>query len=469
MFKSLFVRLFTTWMLIFVAVLLVLSVVIVNILWTLEYEKGVEETKRLAETIAQQYDYAKRGQISNYVFATTITETVTESQSTVWLINRSGSSSNFVPEIVEPEITLTEIEIQQYLQQVLQGQELIIAQAFGERFNSQVVSVILPLKFIDNIDGAVFVHRQINVFLQSLMPTFRGIAIVMLACLLVGIALIYYTSLKITKPLQEFARVANSVAKGDFQNRVTVSSRDELGRLAIVFNRMILELRGTEELRKNFVSNVSHELRSPLTSMQGYLQGILDDTIEKTEQKMYLSIALEQTKHLTHLVNDLLHLSRLEAGMALSITTFDINEMLRRQIISYEGRIEEKHLDVEVSFHAQSCIVQADADRMQQVISNLLDNAIKFSKDYGLLEVATQRDEHLTYVTIKDNGEGIPEEDIEHVFERFYKVDKAHTSGSGTGLGLCIVDMILKQHGQSIQVDSQVSKGAAFVFTIENA
>ena len=224
-----------------------------------------------------------------------------------------------------------------------------------------------------------------------------------------------------------------------------------------------------DQSRRSFVANVSHELRSPMTCIQGYVQGMLDGTIQDGEREKYLNTVLSETKRLTKLIGELLDLSRFEAGKTpLNKTRFDIDELILSVLFKFEKRIEDKGIDVEISFKEQPCFVEADMDRITQVVTNLIDNAVKFAAEKGRLIVWTHVVDNLCYVTVKNDGATIPADDLPFIFERFYKVDKAHTSGGGTGLGLAIVKRILEQHGQTISVTSAGGL-TTFVFTLERA
>ena len=193
---------------------------------------------------------------------------------------------------------------------------------------------------------------------------------------------------------------------------------------------------------------------------------MLDGTIPPEEHPRYLSVVLSETRRLTKLISELLDLSRIESGkFPLHYQRFDANELIARIMFQYEGRIEEKHINVDISFRQEQCVVWADPDRISQVVVNLIDNAVKFLEDGGSLTVWTLMDEEHAIVTVKDDGPGISADDLPYIFDRFYKADKAH-SGKGTGLGLSIVKKILEQHGQDIKCTSAPGRGTAFMFTL---
>ena len=224
-------------------------------------------------------------------------------------------------------------------------------------------------------------------------------------------------------------------------------------------------------MRQEFTANVSHELRSPITAISGYVEGMRDGTIGQEDYPQYLTIVSDETTRLKNLIGDLLKLSRLEKDdAALNKTNFDICELLSRVLLHRTGDLESKKMDVECDFAPEPCMVSADESRIEQVAVNLLDNAIKFTPDGGVIRMSVRVNQGICTVIVQDNGVGISPEDRPHVFERFYTADKAHTSGKGTGLGLSICQRIMEMHGQKITLmDTGDEAGAAFAFTLDCA
>ena len=214
---------------------------------------------------------------------------------------------------------------------------------------------------------------------------------------------------------------------------------------------------------------MSHELRSPITSIRGFVDGMAEGLIPPEEHPKYLRLVSDESKRLGGLIEDLLELSRLERDDAKpDKSVFDINEMLRRAVIRRMNDLERKKIDVSCEFEADNCMVNADLARIEQVVINLLDNAIKFTPENGQISLESVTKGSTVEVTVRDNGPGITPEDREKVFDRFFTVDRSHTSGKGTGLGLSISKRIMEMHGQSIRL-LDTEKGAAFRFTLEKA
>ncbi|MPM14341.1 Adaptive-response sensory-kinase SasA [bioreactor metagenome] len=301
---------------------------------------------------------------------------------------------------------------------------------------------------------------------------YMEVILVSLIAVLISVIVVYYTTTRLTRPFMEINEIVQKYSKGDYNVRIPISSIEEATQLAISFNTMADQLKDLEATRRSFVANVSHELRSPLTSMKGFLEAMQDGTIGPDEYEKYIGIVLSETKRMAVMVNDLLDLARIESGKtALKLEIFDINELIRRTLITFEARIYEHHMEVDVKFAQEQYYVEADSAQISQVLRNIIDNAIKYSPDDSKLRIATYAMKREIYVSIQDSGQGIPEQDIPHVFDRFYKVEKAHTPSkqSGTGLGLSIVKRIIDQHNQTITLKSAKGKGSTFTFTLKRA
>ena len=224
-----------------------------------------------------------------------------------------------------------------------------------------------------------------------------------------------------------------------------------------------------EQVRKSFVSNASHELRSPLTSVQGFLQAVLDGTISEADKEKYLNIALNETKRLNALITAMLDLSRLDSGKnPLVLTKFDINDIINDAAARFEPALIKKALQINVEFSQPNCYVYADKDKIIQVITNLVDNAIKYSPAYSRIILKTSVHENKAYVTVRDYGYGISKKDQMLIWDRFYMTDKSRSpvKTKGSGLGLSIVKKIIDELGEVIWVESSRGAGATFIFTL---
>ena len=279
---------------------------------------------------------------------------------------------------------------------------------------------------------------------------------------------IYTMTYRMTKPLKLMSEASKAMAKGDFSKRIPVTSDDEIGELAVSFNQMTNSLVQLEGMRKSFVANVSHELKTPMTTIGGFIDGILDGTIEPEKQRYYLTIVSDEVKRLSRLVQSMLSMAKLESGeFILKPELFDFRELLCTIVISQEQRIEAQGLNITGLDEIPSVSVSADRDLIHQVIYNLVDNAIKFTNESGTINFSLKTDSKKLVFTITNTGKGIPEKELPYVFERFYKVDKSRSANkNSTGLGLYIVKTILKAHGGGITVISQENSFTSFSITL---
>ena len=280
---------------------------------------------------------------------------------------------------------------------------------------------------------------------------------------------IYGVSYYSMRPLREIGQAAKSFSRGKFNVRVKVRGNDELAELAESFNQMAIAVESKDEMQKNFLSNVSHDLKTPMTTIAGFVDGILDGAIPADKQDYYLNIIKNEVKRLSRLVTSLLDISRLQSGeRKFEYKQFNICELARQTVLSFENQLEEKKLNVEFDTDDFDMIAYADKDAINQVIYNLCHNAIKFSYEGGLYKVSIKYDGNdKIRFTMFNEGIGITEEELPFVFDRFYKSDKSRgLDKTGTGLGLFISKTIIDAHGQAIKVSSKYEKWCEFSFTV---
>ncbi len=318
--------------------------------------------------------------------------------------------------------------------------------------------------------GATLISVSTDTLDNSLSNVYQIIWLSAVFAVIASCIVIYYFSQKmIVNPLSEMSGVARKIAQGDVEKRVEIHSDDEMEEFANAFNVMADSLQKVEQNRKEFISNVSHELRSPMTSIKGFIGGILDGVIPEEKQKYYLNITYEEIQRLARLINDLLDLSTVESGTyKLDKVPVDINEIVRICILRNENRIRNKNLDVQVFFEGSELWVLTDEDKIIQVVTNLLDNAIKYGKEDGLIKISCRKKGKKANISILDEGPTIAEEDIKHIWERFYKGDKSRTQKVSTGLGLSIVKKIINLHDEEIWVCNK-ENGVEFTFTLHLA
>ena len=363
--------------------------------------------------------------------------------------------------------TLNGKDIMEGLSRVLKGEEIDLHVNIE---GNDYFTVGVPFVQHGLVLGAVFMQTPAQVIedgAEALLLPVAGIAAA--ACILAGLVL-FLILRGVMRPLSSLTNAARTMADGDFSVRVPdVKATREVAELSSAFNTMADELSRMETSRREFVANVSHELRSPITAISGYIEGMRDGVIPPEDYDKYLTIVSDESKRLSHLIGELLALSRLEReDAALDLSDFDVCDLLERVFLRRIGDLEKHSLDVDCDFDPEPCFVHADMSRIEQVAVNLIDNAIKFTPDGGKITLKVRVSDALCTVTVADNGIGILPEDRPRVFERFFTADRAHTSGKGTGLGLSICQRIMEMHGQRIRL-LDTAEGAAFAFTLELA
>lgn len=339
---------------------------------------------------------------------------------------------------------------------------------FFDSYGEDMLNVIAPITSEYKVKGYVVINTSmadIEASCNSLL-TISYITLCILFLLSI-IILIFFTQL-VYKPLRKITYATEQYATGNMHYEFQVESEDEIGYLAGCLNFMASEIARAEDDQKKFVANVSHDFRSPLTSIRGYLEAMLDGTIPPELHDKYLQIVLNETERLTKLTNSLLTLNNLNTrGMLLDKTDFDINQVIRNTAASFEGTCRKKTIAIELVLTGDEMYVNADMGKIQQVFYNLLDNAIKFSHHNSVIRIETSEKKSKLFISVKDSGIGIPKDDLKLIFDRFYKSDASRGKDKkGTGLGLSIVKEIIASHNEHINVISTEGVGTEFIFSL---
>ncbi len=423
------------------------------------YETEVRmQARQVAEYMQQLNNLSLvRGNVTiQYLVNKKIADIYDRYNADIWIVSFESGSVQYIDRSWNTSQGIYSEAVLLQLGLIQSGQE-IRATGLFEELGDHIVTIGVPWTYSDNhVVGAVLLHIPVDRLHVSLRTVLSQAMIPVLVALLLGIVLCFWAARSQTTPLREIESAVTAFSRGDLTRRVNLHCGGELEQLGNAINRMAAELGNLEQSRRSFVANVSHELRSPMTSIKGYISAMLDGTIAPGDQEKYLRVVLDETNRLSDLVRDLLDLSRLESGkFPMTIAPFDANELMRRILIGFEGRINEKGIDVEVEFADDPCYVLGDTNRINQVVRNFVDNAVKFMiGDGSVLTMQTQRVDKSVVFRVIDNGPGINPEDQMHIFDRFYKADKAHTAGMGTGLGLSICKNIIQQHGSDIRFES---------------
>lgn len=327
---------------------------------------------------------------------------------------------------------------------------------------------------VTNPDGEVVcIVFAVEDAVTGLVPYVASIARAFSYSMLFALALvfiaIFFIARGITKPLGEMQEVTAHFARGDFEYKANENyKKRDFREFAKALNKMAYELKIDDEAQKSFIANVSHELKTPMTSIGGFIDGILDGTIPPQEEKKYLSIVSNEVKRLSRMVVSMLNISKIEAGeIQLAETKYDVGKQIFETLLSFEKKIDEKKIEIVGFEEMNGVIIEADRDLIQQVIYNLFDNAVKFTPEGGTITIKAQSNTESTKVTIRNSGAGVSEEEIERIFERFYKVDKSRSFDTkGVGLGLYIVKTIINMHEGEITAASKQGEYTEFSFEI---
>ncbi len=337
----------------------------------------------------------------------------------------------------------------------------------GDLYDEQqyVAGVVLVSAEGDRI-GHVLVSAPATLLGEYILENLQTYLLSAVAVLMVAFIVLYILTYHSVRPLREMAVVTRQFSNGDFSGRVHVRGNDEIAELATALNNMAVSLSSLEDMRRSFVANVSHDLKTPMTTISGFIDGILDGTIPAERRDEYLRIVSDETKRLSRLVGVMLNLSRIDSGqMRLTPVSFDLTAMVCATLVSFEQRIEKKQLLIEGIDACEPQTVYGDYDLLQQVVYNLLDNAVKFTDEGGAIRLFLTHAEGRTVCAIRNTGAGIPAEELPHIFERFYKSDRSRSlDTTGTGLGLYIVKAMLNLHGGEITVRSVEGEFCEFTF-----
>ena len=335
-------------------------------------------------------------------------------------------------------------------------------------FTEDVITVIAPVTQDFTTKGYLLIHQnldEINALQNALL---QRVYIALIIIYLLSFMIFLAFELLVHRPLVEITQAATQYASGNLNYEIPIRTSDEIGYLSASLNYMSSQLRDMENYQKKFVANVSHDFRSPLTSIKGYVEAMADGTIPPEMQSKYLIIILFETERLTDLTRDLLELNAFDTQeLLLNRESFDIHDVIRSTAASFEGTCTQKKISIELVLATRHLSVFADKHKIQQVLYNLIDNAIKFSDPDSIITVETTERGEKVFVSVKDNGVGIPRDSLNKIWERFYKTDSSRGKDKkGTGLGLSIVKESIQAHGENINVISTEGVGSEFTFTL---
>lgn len=389
-------------------------------------------------------------------------ETMTDAR--IWLVNNNGiilmdsakKAAGFSLTDADSSFMDTTFHENVFMKGIMEKPVLsVTVPVIYEYSNKGFLVLTVPMEYIES--ESVYYLDFVNVAYLIFQPV-----------LLAVFVLIYYLT---AVPVKRITRAARSFSRENFKEPLTINASAEYKELGDTIQYMGDKLKNADDAQRKFVSNVSHDFRSPLTSIKGYIEAIKDGTIPVEMQEKYLDIVIFETERLTKLTTNLLELNNFDDnGIILHKTEFDINQMIKQIALSFEGTFKKKKLVLNLVFSEKEQFVRADIDKIEQVLYNLIDNAVKFSNQDSAIRITTEEKGNKVMIGVKDNGIGIPKESLNRVWERFYKTDSSRGKDKkGTGLGLSIVKEIITAHEENISVVSTEGVGTEFIFSLPQA
>ncbi len=426
-------------------------------------ERKVNSLYREANLLSQEYSEAKTGiteeRVSNEIKAVARALNseiwVTDSEGRILSDSKDGSrKGSMIPDFMEPD----------------RSSGRYTEGSFHGMFSSPVLSVTVPIVRNYRTAGYLLLHEPLSEIVMLQNQFLNVVYLSGLVIFLLSLILLMVMALTVLRPLRHITEGATKYAQGDYHYKIRQDSRDEMGYLAETLNFMAEEIAKQDDYQKQFIANVSHDFRSPLTSIHGYLEAILDGTIPKEMEEKYLLRLINETERLTKLTRSMLTLDSLDQKGFLNRSNFDINRMIREVCESFEMSCEKRHIAVHLVFSEKKEMVYADFSKIQQVLYNLVDNAVKFSSDDSFIEIQTEVRGTKVSIAVRDNGIGIPRKDLQKIWDRFYKSDSSRGKDKhGTGLGLSIAKSLISAHGENIDCISTEGAGTEFRFTLPAA
>lgn len=460
--KSLYVKLFTLVMVIFLVSSVLLGIMSFGFLGSYFTEKNEKNLKDVAKevtnitlTLASNRSSAEsyRLSVESIASATDTQIFVVDNQNNLVLSSIKGYNGKIK---------------EKFTQGMLSGKSEVFRGKISADTSAVMLAVSEPIVYNDEVVGGVLVSVPLPQITKTRAEVFKYFFWSICVAIVFVAVLVYFLAKKITKPLLKLSAVARSISNGNFKERVEIDDIEELAQLGETFNDMAESIEVLEDTRNSFIANITHDLRTPMTTITGFVEGILDGTIPKEKHEWYLSIVLDESKRLSRIVNDLLDISKLEQGsFNLEMQDFDLNELTRLNIIKFEKNITDKNIQLSVEFEKNSISVNADKDAISRVLTNLFDNAIKFTNENGFIDIKVGEKDKKAYVSVQNSGLGIAEDECSHIFDRFYKTDKSRSlDKNGAGLGLYIVKNIIQAHGERVWAESKQGEFARFSFTV---
>ncbi|ATW26601.1 sensor histidine kinase [Candidatus Formimonas warabiya] len=468
MFKTIFQKLLVTYLVIIIIVIGALSFIL-----TVLYSRHVFEEKHqslisAAFKVNQLANDFQRQNISQAELEIALDSLGHVTDAKIYLVKLDKQALT-APDTLKMGEELEDSFLIGDLLKILDGETVYRQKQYSDKFDMYMVFTGVPWKRDGHVLGAILLFSPVNHIANDMARINLVIWLTGLFFMVVSALVIYFNSRNISKPIKKMEEAAGKLAGGENTADLVVQSQDEIGKLAETFNAMKQQLLDTEKMRRDFIANVSHDLRTPLTSINGFVEGMLDGIVKPEDYPKYLHIIHDETNRLIRLTNDILQLAQIQSGsLKLNKEVFPVRDIVNPVRASIDPLIGEKALDLSVPCDAELC-VYADKDRLTQILINMISNSAKYGEAGGTISLQVAQVPDGIRFSIKDRGPGIPPDELPFIFEKFYRVDKSRRSDqSGTGLGLNIVKNLVELHGGKIWAASEIGVGTEMVFELPN-
>ncbi len=468
MFKTIFNKLLITYLIIIIVIISSLSFILsyaYRISIFNEKEESLNFVASKVQKVANEYNDGElsRKELEAYLNSLGY---ITDSSIYILRLNRNDLENSENLQEVNEFIGGSLIDD---LDNVLQDNIVFRKEVYSEALDTFVVFLGVPLKINSEIQGTILIFSSVSQITSSVTGMNLIIWGIAFIALVLSTIFIYINSLRISRPIKIIDDAAKRIASGENTKDIIVTSQDEIGQLALTFNYMKNKLAEIENMRREFIANVSHDLKTPLTSINGFIEAMIDGVIEPENYDESLQIIQEETFRLMKMTNDILELSKIQSG-ALKLSREHLLVKYLLENIINSTFMGAKHKEVSIELNCQEeAKVYADRDRLKQILINLINNSIKYSSERVCIKIDVANKNESVEFRIKDNGIGIDQDKLKFIFEKFYRADKSrHSKTGGTGLGLSIVKNLIELHGGIIYAESEAGKGTEVIFTIPN-
>ena len=460
MFKNIYTKFVVTYITLAIFIILVISGFSIGFFYKQYSEEAEMSSMSMAKKINEKLESYYNNDITMKELTAWIDAMSYTSNTKIYVLNPDKTIINNI----EGSDIFSNEDIAKDISKVIDGETVIKMGLFNKKSTSNIMYMGTPFIYNGKISAIILLFTPIEEFSKTVENMIYGIICIAILITIVASVVVLIISKNISEPITNISNYARKLGKGEVVDDIEVNGQDEIANLAISFNEMKKEIYAAEDIRKEFVANVSHELRTPLTTILGFLKGMLDGIIREDEYHKYIQIVYDEANRLKGLTTDMLDLTKIEAGkVALNKTKFNLTNLLDDICTEFETDFRNKGIEI-IKDYRRGLLLNADKDKIKQVIINIISNSLKFTEK-GHIKLSARTKGKKVQISIEDTGCGIQKEKIPYIFDKFYTANKYGSATNGAGLGLSIVQNIVKLHEGTIKVESEVGEGT--IITIE--